>query len=151
MAAAEGGGHRPAVAVAITPQLALIRETHRVVLSWTALAAGTVAAFAPGLRKRELSDLAQVLGDVPSGDGPGSGDRSDRGAHGANPDGGGTWINEAATLRVRRSSDGGAVLRFARAGQPLDVAESRELRLDEAEVQRLRAALRAVAPRTPPA
>ena len=68
--------------IRITPELALIRETHRTVLEWIHFEGSKVEARAVTLTPRCLAVCAEAL----------SGDGFD-------------WSNESGSLRVRRSGD----------------------------------------------
>ena len=104
----------------ITDEMALLRETHRYVLSWTHLEEGQAIAFTIHLGKGDLQSLRAALAARQSAETPAI-----------------DWSNERGDLRIQKHGEG-LMLDFA----PLDAGdEPKQLELDSTAARRLQDAL----------
>lgn len=102
----------------VTPELALVLESHGPVLSWTCFASGGALSFTVPLVPADLRAIVAIL------------DTSDQ-----------VWTSPSGLLEVRSRAAGEVVLVFKKPGGGLVADVSRELVLGPEALGRLRAAL----------
>jgi hypothetical protein len=101
----------------VTPELALVLESHGPVLSWTSFSDGGVLAFSVPVKPRDLRAIVAIL------------DTSEQ-----------AWTSPDGLLEVRVATSGEVSLLFKKPGGDLVADVERELVLRGDEVQALRAA-----------